>query len=445
MGYEPILKLIFKMSLPAMFSMLIQALYNIVDSMYVAQISDKALSALGLVFPLQMLVIAFSVGTGVGILSLISRRLGEKRIEDADAAVVHGIIICNCEYLVFLLIGLFAPVAFCKAFTSDPALVEPGSQYLRIVLVGSVFVFNTICAERVMQACGNMILPTCCMLVGSITNIVLDPILIFGKLGFPAMGVRGAAIATIFSQFASMCCAYTFLFTKDFEIKLVFKGFKWKWQIFKDIFQVALPSILMQTVMSFTDMSLNKILVNVSTVAVGVRSAYGKVQSFVFMPVLGMNQGTMPIMGYSFGAKNKDRLMSTYKNATIIGFIIMACGCLIFQLFPRQLLGLFNPTEEMLAIGLPAFRIISLCFPFIPFSVIPSTLFQATGHGYYSMFISIMRQVLFIIPIAFILSKTLGATGVWLAYPLAEGSGLIVSNILLYRLYKKELKNLNQE
>ncbi len=440
MGTAPILPLIIKMSLPAMFSMIIQALYNIVDSMYVSQLSENALSAVSMVFPVQMLSGAVSVGTGVGIASLISRRLGEKNFDAAQNAACHGVLLTIPGYLIFLLFGIFGSAWFCKSFSTIDELVAPATQYCTIVCIGSFFVFNAITIERIMQSSGNMLFPMYCQLLGAVSNIILDPIMIFGLYGFPRLEVAGAAYATITSQALSMLAAYIFLYFGRFPIRINFKGFKWHSQTVKDIYQVALPSMIMQAVSSVTSLVLNKILISFSSTAMAVLGVYSKVQSFVFMPIFGMNQGTMPIMGYNYGAKNKKRLLATFKNTLAIGFSIMILGCLIFQFFPERLVGIFNPSEEMLAMGVDAFRIISICFPFAALSIIPGTLFQATGHGIYSMITSILRQVLFIMPLAYILSRSMGVRGVWLAYPAAEASALIVAWILLARLYNKEIK-----
>lgn len=440
MGTAPILPLIIKMSLPAMFSMIIQALYNIVDSMYVSQLSENALAAVSMVYPVQILNAAVSVGTGVGIASLISRRLGEKRLDAAQNAACHGVLLANLGYLLFFFFGIFGSSKFCRSFGAAEEIVLPATRYCTIVCIGSVSVFNAIAGERIMQASGNMMLPMYCQLLGAVANIILDPIMIFGLYGFPRLEVAGAAYATIIGQALSMIAAYAFLHFGRFPVKINFKGFKWHATTVKDIYQVALPQMVLQAVASVTNFVLNKILINFSSTAMAVLGVYFKVQSFVFMPLFGMNQGTMPIMGYNYGAKNKKRLLATFKNALLIGFSIMLLGCLVFQLFPERLVGIFNPSEEMLSIGVEAFKIISVCFPFAALSIVPGTLFQATGYGIYSMINSLLRQVVFIMPLAYIFSRSMGVRGVWLAYPAAEASALIVAWILFARLYKKEIK-----
>jgi len=442
MGYAPIFPLIVKMSLPSIFAMLISALYNIVDSIYVARLSEAALSAVSLVFPIQLLIIAVSVGTGVGLISLISRRLGEKNIIAADSAANHGIILSSIEYIIFLLFGILGSSWFCSSFSTDPNLVEPATAYCKIVCIGSIFIFNAIAAERSMQACGNMLLPMICQVLGSITNIVLDPIMIFGKYGCPAMGVAGAAYATIIGQFVSMVASYLFFTKGKFPVKLNFRGFKYNKQTVKDIYQVALPAMVMQSITAVTTICLNKILISFSDTAVAVLGAYFKLQSFVFMPVLGLNQGVMPIMGYNYGARNKKRLLATLKDSLILAVSIMIVGLIVFQLLPDKILLLFEPTEAMMTMGCKALRTISWCFPFAAMSIMPGALFQATAHGTYSMICSILRQIVLIIPIAYILSRFMGVDGVWLSYVCAEGAALIYSWVMVSYLYKKEIKNL---
>lgn len=442
MGFAPLLPLIAKMSLPSIFSMLIQALYNIVDSMYVAQLSETALSAVSLVFPVQLLITAVSVGTGVGLSSFISRKLGEKRLDLAESGISHGILFCNLEYLVFLLFGIFGSRLFATAFTDDPNLVNPVTTYCTIISIGSIFIFNALAGERCMQACGNMIFPMYCQLIGSITNIILDPIMIFGKFGCPALGVAGAAYATIIGQLFSMIATYIFLYKGNFPIRINFKGFKYNAKTVKDIYAVALPAMVMQAISSVTTVLMNKILIGFSDTAVAVLGAYFKLQSFVFMPIFGLNQGILPIMGYNFGARKKDRLIQTLKISLIIAASIMVVGKLVFQFMPEALLGIFDASENMLKIGIPALQITSWCFIPAAFGIIPGAMFQATGHGTYTMINSILRQIVVIMPSAIILSKYIGETGVWVSYILAEGISLVYTWTMVRRLYRREIVNL---
>ena len=442
MGYAPILPLIMKMSIPSIFAMLITALYNIVDSIYVAQLSETALSAVSLVYPVQLLNVAIFVGTGVGLSSLISRRLGEKRIDAAQNAVNHGIIICNLEWILFLLFGLFGSMPFCLSFSDPGPLVDQAAVYCKIICIGTLFLFNAQSCERIMQSCGNMLFPMLAQIAGTITNIVLDPIMIFGKYGCSAMGVAGAAYATVIGQFVAMIAGYIFLYAGKFPVKINFKGFKFHVQTVKEIFQVGIPAIIMQAISSVTTIFQNKILIGFSDTAVAVLGIYFKLQSFAFMPVFGMNQGIMPIMGFNYGAKNKKRLLTTLKYALIISVGFMCVITVLFQIIPDTLISMFNPSEEMMAMGVKALRIISVCFPFAVCAIIPGAMFQATAHGSISMFNSILRQLVVIIPAAYILSGIMGVDGVWWAYPCAEIMSLTFTSIMFIRLYNKELKYL---
>lgn len=442
MGTAPILPLIFKMSLPSIFSMLILALYNVVDSIFVSKIGESALSAVSLIFPLQGLSIAVSVGTGVGLSSLISRRLGEQNQKAASSAATHGLFLAFCSWLVFVVIGFFGVPAFANAFSDNQELIKPAITYGTIVLVGSLFSLMATESERVMQGCGDMISPMYCSLLGAVVNIILDPIMIFGLLGFPAMGVAGAAAATVIGQVFGMLLAFWMLKYKHFPVQIQLKGFKPDMVTIKHIYQVALPSMVMQSINSVTTICLNAILITFSETAVAVLGVYFKVQSFVFMPVFGMNQGVMPIMGYNFGAKNKERLMEAFKKSLMIAVCVMTLGTIIFQLFPVQIMGLFNAREEMLAIGIKAFKIVSLSFPFAALSIIPGTLFQATAHGVNSLIVTLCRQIIVLIPCAFIFSRLWGLDGIWLAYPAAEVMAVTMAQVMLRKLMKNEINKL---
>ncbi|MBQ4181222.1 MAG: MATE family efflux transporter [Firmicutes bacterium] len=442
MGTAPILPLIIKMSLPSVFSMLILALYNIVDSIYVSRIGESALSAVSLIFPLQQLSIAVSVGTAVGLASLISRRLGEQNVEAADKAATHGVFLAFCSWLVFVVVGIFGVPAFANAFSDNPALISPAVTYGRIVLIGCFFAMCATSTERIMQGCGDMISPMICSLSGCITNIILDPIMIFGYLGCPALGVAGAAYATVIGQVVGMCMAFWMLRHKNFPVQFEFKGFRPDMKTIRDIYAVGLPSIVMQSINSVTTICLNAILISFSETAVAVLGVYFKLQSFVFMPVFGMNQGVMPIMGYNFGARNKERLMETFKKAMFLAFGIMLTGCLLFQLLPSFFMGLFNAQGEMMRLGTRALRIVSLSFPFVAFSMIPGTLFQATAHGINSLIVTLLRQIVVLIPVAFILSRIFGLDGIWYAYPTAEIMSVTAAQIMLRKLIKTEIETL---
>ena len=439
MGTDPILPLIIRMSLPAMFSMMVQSLYNIVDGIYVAQLSKVALNAVSLVNPAQMIMVSVNVGTGIGVSSLISRRLGQNRYKDAENAVVHGLIIANMWWILFCIVGLFGSQAFCRLFTQDAALIEYGSTYFRIVMIGSIFVFNAQSGEKIMQGCGNMMYTMICQLIGAVTNIILDPIMIFGRYGMPAMGVAGAAYATVIGQLFAMIATYLFLMRGNFPIKISFKGFRFHGQTIKDIFAVGLPSIIMQSIMSFTTMILNKVLIGFSDTAVGILGVYFKLQSFLFMPIFGMNQGLMPIMGYNYGARNKKRLTETYRDGLIIAASLLFIGMIVFKAFPDTLLSIFSADAEMYELGRQCLRTISWGFMFAAFTIISGTLFQATAHGFNSLIITAMRQIVVLIPLAIILSKAIGTSGVWLAFPFSEGVSAVVCFFLVRSIFRKDI------
>ncbi|HIS68282.1 MAG TPA: MATE family efflux transporter [Candidatus Gallacutalibacter stercoravium] len=443
MGTAPMFRLIISMSLPAMFSMLVQALYNVVDSYFVAQISEDALTAVSLVFPIQTLLIAVAAGTGIGINSLVSRRLGEQRQEAADSAASHGVVLALVSWVLFVLVGLFVTEPFFMLFTSDAGIAGMGADYMRIVCIASFGVFVEINLEKTLQATGNMIYPMVFQLVGAITNMILDPAFIFGFWFIPAMGVAGAAIATVIGQIFSMLVAIYVIAKKDHDVHISLRGFRVNWTTVKDIYAVGFPSIIMQSIGSVLVMGLNGILVTFSSTAVAVLGVYYKLQSFVFMPVFGLTHGVMPIMGYNFGARNKQRLLSALKIGCVVALVIMAFGTVLFWCAPDWLLSIFNASADMLSIGIPALRIISLCFIPAALGILFSTIFQAVGKGMYSLVISILRQLVVILPVAYFLAK-LGLGYVWYAFPIAELVSFIASLVLYYVLYQKQIRTLEQ-
>ena len=443
MGTAPVLPLIFSMALPAMFSMLVQALYNIVDSYFVAQVSEKGLAAVSLAFPLQNLLISFAVGTAVGVTSLISRRLGQGRQEEANSAAAHGILLAICTWVLFAIYGAFFSTPFFRLFETDPEIIQMGSSYISICCVFSFGVFVEVTLEKTLQATGNMIWPMIFQLIGAVTNIILDPIMIFGLLGFPAMGVAGAAIATVIGQILSMVVSSLVITFRDHDIHITFRGFRPDWKIIKDIYVVGVPSIVMQSIGTVMTMAINGILSSFSTAAYTVFGLYFKLQSFVFMPVFGLNQGLLPILGYNYGARNKRRMMSAFRSGCVIALVIMAVGMVIFLAFPQWLLGIFNASADLLEIGVPALRIICTCFLFAALGIVSSTLFQAVGRGIYSLIVSLMRQLVVLVPAAWLLAQiTHQVTAVWWAFPIAECFSLVVSLVLFLRLYRKEIRNL---
>ena len=437
MQSERIPVLLFKMSFPMMLSMLIQALYNVVDSIFVAMVSESALTAVSLAFPLQNLLIAAAVGTGVGINSLLSRRLGEGRHEEANHVASTSIFLAITIWVLFVIIGLFLAKPFLSLFTKDEKLLRLSTSYSRICLILSFGCLLSITIEKLVQATGNSVQPMAMQLLGAITNIILDPVFIFVF----KLGVNGAAIATVIGQIASMLLAFFFLRKNDY-IQIKIKDIKPNKIIIKDIFQVGLPSIIMNSIGTIMVSLINKILIIFSSTAVSVFGVYFKLQSFVFMPVFGLNNGVIPILGFNYGAKNKKRMISTMKLGLVVALLIMFLGTLIFQFFPKELLSLFSATQEMYQIGIPALKSISLCFIPAAISIILISSFQATGFGFASMMVSIIRQLIVLCPCAFILSKLIGINGVWYSFAIAEIFGLTCSIIFFIHVYNKKIKNL---
>lgn len=441
MGTAPVFPLILSMSLPAMFSMLVQALYNVVDSYFVAKISENALTAVSLAFPIQNLLIAVGVGTAVGINSLISRRLGENRRADADSAATHGIVLGVFNWVLFAIFGLFCSRLFFAAFTGTQEVIEMGQQYMSIVCIFSFGIFVEVNIEKTLQATGNMIWPMIFQLIGAVTNIILDPIFIFGMFGMPKMGVAGAAIATVAGQILAMVVSIVVIFIKEHEVTIHFRGFHMDWSTVKNIYSVGFPAIIMQSIGSVMVMGMNAILIAFTETAVAFFGVYFKLQSFVFMPVFGLTQGIMPIIGFNYGARKKNRLMSTIRIGSIIALVIMGCGMLLFWAVPGQLLMIFNASQNMLEIGVPALRTIGLCFMPAAMGILFSTVFQAVGRGVSSLIISVLRQLVVLLPAAFLLSQ-IGLRPIWYAFPIAEIASLLASIFLFIKLYRNTLKTL---
>ncbi|MDR3296360.1 MAG: MATE family efflux transporter [Clostridiales Family XIII bacterium] len=443
MGVLPVGRLLFTMSLPAMISMLIYAMYNIVDSFFVARISENALSAVTLVFPVQMLMVAVGTGTGVGLSSLIARRLGEKRVEEANVSAAHGFLISLFNWVVFAILGIFLTKPFITLFSDDAEIVALAVRFCTILTVCSLFIFIQVTVEKILQATGNMLFPMIFNISGAIINIILNPVLIFGLFGAPALGIAGSATATIIAQFAAMSIGLFLLFRFKHAVKVEFKRLRRPQQrIFADIYAVGFPAIIMQAVMSITVSGMNAILIRFTSTAVAVFGVYYRIQSVVFMPVFGLNQGALPIMGYNFGARNKKRLMDGYKKATYVALVIMVVGMALFQLYPIQILQLFNASPDMLHIGNRAIRIMSICFIPAGFGIVTTTLFQALGHGFLSMIVSLTRQLFFVLPAAWLLGEALGVDYVWFAYPIAEVVAVLIFAFFLYGIYNKEIRNL---
>lgn len=443
MGTMPVNKLLVSMSLPMIASMLVQALYNVVDS--VAQISENALTAVSLAFPIQSLMIAVSSGTCVGINALLSRSLGEKRQKEANLSAVNGVFLAFVSYLVFALMGIFGSHLFFASQTENREIVEFGTQYLTICLIFSFGIFMEMTFERIMQSTGRTIYSMVTQGTGAIINIILDPIMIFGLFGFPRLGIRGAAIATVTGQIIAMILAVWFNHKKNRDVQLSFKAFKPDGRIIAKIYEVGVPSIVMQSIVSIMTFGMNKILIMFSETAVSVLGIYFKLQSFIFMPIFGLNNGVIPIVAYNYGAGHKRRIMDTIKLSTFIAVGIMLIGLIIFQVFPEGLLKLFNASDHMLEVGVPALRIISTSFLFAGYCIILGSVFQALGNGVYSLIVSVARQLLCILPLAYVFARVAGLHAVWYSFPLAELISVTLTTILFRRIYVKKLKNLKND
>lgn len=442
MGVMPVPKLLITMSLPIILSMLVQALYNIVDSIFVAQINENALTAVSLTFPIQNLMIAISAGTGVGINALLSRNLGEKKFEDANLAARNGIFLAFMSSIVMALIGIFGSRIFFLLQTNDAQIVEYGTQYMTIITVFSAGIFMQITFERLLQATGRSFYSMITQGLGAIINIILDPILIFGLFGFPRMEVAGAALATITGQIVAVCLSLYFNIKKNPEISINMKKFRPDKRVISTIYEVGIPSIIMQSIGSIMVFGMNKILLIFSSTAAAVFGVYFKLQSFIFMPIFGLNNGMIPIVAYNYGAKHKQRIMSTIKLSIGISISIMCIGLFVFQMFPEQLLGFFDASEHMMEIGIPALRIISLSFIFAGYCIIVGSVFQALGNGMYSLIISFARQILVILPVAYIFAQVYGLHMVWWSLPIAEIVSVVMSTLLFRRIKRLKIQPL---
>lgn len=439
MGVMPVNKLLISMALPMMISMLVQALYNIVDSMFVAQISENALTAVSLAFPAQNLMIAVGTGTGVGINALVSRSLGERNGERANLIANNGLLLYVLSGIVFALFGIFGSRLFFRAQTSDLEIVELGTQYLRICCLLSTAIFLQFGFERILQATGRTIYTMLTQGLGAIVNIIMDPILIFGLFGAPKLWVRGAAIATVIGQICAASLACFFNKKKNDDIVINPKKYHLQAHAVKSIYAIGIPSICMASIGSVMTFGMNKILIGFTSTAAAVFGVYFKLQSFVFMPVFGLNNGMVPIIGFNYGARKPDRLMKTMRLAVTYAVSIMIIGMILFWTFTRQLLGIFNASEQMLAIGIPALRIISLSFLLAGFDIIIISVMQALGHGVISLIISILRQLAVLLPSAFIFSKIWGLNTVWIAFPLAECVALAITILFWRKVYRNEI------
>lgn len=442
MGTMPINRLLISMSLPMMISMLVQALYNVVDSIFVSRINENALTAVSLAFPIQTLMIAVAGGTCVGINAVLSKALGEKAQERADNTASNGIVLMAVSYLAFLLIGLLATRAFYLSQTSDPEIVEFGVQYLSIVCCCALGLFAQFVFERLLQSTGRTFYIMITQGTGAIINIILDPILIFGYFGFPRMGVAGAAAATVTGQIIASILAVILNQKVNHEVRMKWDGFRPDKTIIGQIYKVGVPSIIMQSIASVMTYGMNLILMSFTSTATAVFGVYFKLQSFIFMPVFGLNNGMIPIIAYNYGADSRERVVQTIRYSTIYAVMIMAVGTFIFHVFPANLLTMFEASETMLQIGVPALRIISVSFVVAGYCIVCGSVFQALGNGVYSLAVSVARQLIVLLPVAYLLSRLGNVNYVWWSFPIAEMASVMMSTIFLVRIHRKIISKL---
>ncbi len=447
MGHMPVGKLLFNMALPMIISMLVQAFYNIVDSIYVSQISESAVTALSLAFPVQNVQIGFGIGIGVGVNSLLSKCLGEGNQEKADRTAGNGIFLILAATVAFLLFGIFGVRPYYEMQSTVKETVEGGIAYSSICSIFTLGVFAEILFERLLQASGRTVHTMITQSVGAIINIILDPVFIFGveALGIPAFGMAGAAIATVIGQWVAAILALIFNIKFNPDVHLLLKNIRPKKEIVGTILSIGVPSIVMNCIGAVMNFSMNQILQGFHETATGVFGIYYKLQSFFFMPLFGINNATISIVAYNYGAKNPKRITGTLKRSCLSALGIMIAGFLAFQLLPELLLGIFNPSEEFLRIGCSALRVISFHFPLAAICIALSASFQALGTGIYSTITSLCRQMIVLLPAAYLLSLTGEVTNVWWAFPIAEFASLAATLFFFLRIYRKKVKPLIEE
>ena len=444
MGTMPIGKLVFNMSLPMMVSMMVQALYNIVDSIFVAKLSENALTAVSLAFPLQTLLIAVGTGTGVGMNALLSKSLGEKDFKKANKTATNAAFLYAVSYIVFLILGFTVVKPFYRSQvgSADAEIMTMGVDYLSTVMIFSFGIFTQVFFERLLTSTGRTIFSMTSQLSGAVTNIILDPILIFGMFGAPKMGVTGAAVATVIGQCVAGLVAGTCNHKFNHEVRFQFKGFKPDFKIIGTIYAVGIPSIIMQSIGSVMTYCMNRILIEFSSTATAVFGVYFKLQSFFFMPVFGLNNGITPIIAYNYGARQRKRMVKTIKVSLVMAFCLTFIGFVLFESIPQALLGLFNASNDMLKIGVPALRTIGVHYLIAWFCIIVGTVFQALGKAVFSMVVSIMRQLVVLVPAAYLLAKFGGLHMVWWSFPIAEVMSFIVSLTFLIKIWNDIIKDI---
>lgn len=442
MGTRPVGRLLLSMSAPMMFSMMVQALYNIVDSIFVAQIGENALTAVTMAAPVQFLMIGIGIGTGVGINSLLSRSLGERNFEMVNKSAVNGLFLVWVSSAVFMILGWFLTDFYFRTQSDIEEILQYGKDYLLVVTLCSFVIFNQVTFERLLISTGKTFYSMISQGAGALTNIILDPIMIFGLFGFPRMGVKGAAIATVAGQLVGTSIALYYNFTKNHEIKISFRNFRPEWKIIRSIYSVGIPSILMQCIGSAMNYAINRILITFTPTAIAVFGVFFRVQSFIFMPVFGLNNAVVPIVAFNYGARNRKRIIKTIKLSLLYAGCIMFTGFILFQFFPGLLLRMFNATEEMMSIGIAAFKIVSLIYIFAGFCIVVGSVFQALGNGIESLFVAIGRQLVVLLPAAWFLSLTGNVNAIWWSFPIAECISLVLSIFFFWQTYMKKIKPL---
>ena len=446
MAVQPEGKLLFGMGAPLAVSMMIQAVYNIVDSIFVSYLGENALTAVSLSFPIFILMISAAVGTGVGINSLISRRLGAKRHEEAEQAAGNGFTLMLISMLVFMLFGIFGTRPFMRAYTTNPETLEYGVTYLSIITTCSVGLFMQIYCERIMQSQGQNFYVMLVQISGAVFNLIFDPILIFGLLGFPKLGMAGAAIATVGGQILAMLISFVLIFSKKNDVRLRAKNLRLKGPVVKEIYTVGAPSIILQALGTVMTLALNGILIAYTETAVAVFGVYFRVQSIAMMPLFGMTNAAMSIIAFNYGAQNRKRVMRTWRLALIAGLVMMLVMVVLIMLLPDQILGLFQATDEMLRIGRAALTIIPIGLVLAPVSIVCSVMFQAVGNGSYSMYLSLARQLLVLVPAAWLLSRIFHeVTAVWWAFPIAEVVTIIIALFMFANIYNTRIRTMPPE
>lgn len=451
MGVMPVPKLLISMSLPMIISMTVQALYNIVDSLFVAKVSQAAFNGLSLSFPVQMLLIAFGAGTGVGVNAYLSKSLGEKKPKEASKAATNGIFLAMLTYLLFAAFGLFFARTFFEVQTDNVEIVDAGTSYVSICTIFSFGIFMQMMFERLLQSTGKTIYSMITQLTGALVNLILDPILIFGYFGLPKLGVSGAAIATVTGQIVAMCLAVFFNVKKNKELNLSFKGFRPDRRVIGRIYAVGVPAIIMQAIGSIMVMLMNRLFLSFTDQnreaaegAVFVFGAYFKMNSIFFMPIFGLNNGLIPILAFNYGARKPKRILSAIKLGIAMAVGFMCIGILLFQVFPEQLLQIFDASSQILELGVPALRIISTSFLFAAFCIVLLSVFQAFGSGMLSLIVSAARQLVVLVPAAYLLAHAFGLASVWWSFPIAEIVSVTLCAIFFRYLYRKKIKTLEE-